>query len=135
MLAEASSLVHKLVNQHKWNCDHVCIQKWVSKVINQVNDRFQMHEVVHFVNEHQIQKCEVVLNADKLCTKAQFETNSATTNPNLRKPGETFEKELLGKQCPRCKNPNVPHYHEQKRSIDEPGTDSYMCPCGWRSSK
>jgi DNA-directed RNA polymerase subunit M/transcription elongation factor TFIIS len=135
MLNEATAEITKLVAERKWGCDPACIQKWVSKVVNQVNDRFQMHEVIHFVTEQQIQKCEVVLNADKLYTKSQFETKGATTNPKLQKPAETFQKELRGKQCPICKNPNVPHFHEQKRSSDEPGTDSYICPCGWRLCK
>jgi DNA-directed RNA polymerase subunit M/transcription elongation factor TFIIS len=103
------------------------INDWVIKVLNKVNDRFQLEEVIYFVTAEEILKGIVNLNPDRSSMIQQFHSVTVSENSSLQTPEETFGKRLLSPQCIKCKGYNTISMQRQARSIDEPGRTDFQC--------
>jgi DNA-directed RNA polymerase subunit M/transcription elongation factor TFIIS len=119
--------VCEIVEKNKWNCNETDIRFWVSKLARQVNDVFQLNEVIHFVTEEQINTHTIVLNPDRAMMASLFKNKISPLHHQLQDPSVTFEKDLKNTQCQRCKKFNTLSIQSQKRAIDEPGRNDYQC--------
>lgn len=109
------------------NLDKSLIAKWIEKVLNKINDKFQLEEVIYFATAEEINNCTVNLNPDKLFLIQHFNEATTVKNANLQHPDETFGKKMLSEQCIKCKNYNTIRMQRQARSIDEPGRTDFKC--------
>ncbi len=119
--------VCEMVQQKQWNCTQENIRCWTSKLARQVNDTFQLNEVIHFVTEQQLNSNTIVLNPDRAMMAELFKNKISDVHHKLQDPSVTFEKDLKCTQCPRCKKFNTLSVQSQRRSIDEPGRVDYQC--------
>jgi DNA-directed RNA polymerase subunit M/transcription elongation factor TFIIS len=132
---EQTALVQicEMVHKKKWNCNESNIRGWVAKLVRQINDVFQLNEVIHFVTEEQINNNVIVLNPDRAMIAVLFK-NIMNVSQKFQDPNVTFGKDLKNTQCPKCKGFNTLSVQAQTRAIDEPGRWDYECldPCRHR---
>jgi DNA-directed RNA polymerase subunit M/transcription elongation factor TFIIS len=127
MQEEILMKVKQLIQNNQWVCSDIAIHNWCNKLSNQIHDRFQMYEVIHYLTLEQIENCKVVLNPDKDFIANLFKSYDPTIHSVLQDPSVTFQRELKSTQCPKCGKHNTLSCQVQKRAIDEPGRVEYTC--------